>query len=208
MTQVVRMAIAGARRPSVFVTGRTSKVVFRVPLRALSTRQTPASQPAPSSESAPDEAPAREPSAALSLEQQRFLERKLSEAVAATLKAEPRPEDPIEFTMMRFQELVAEGPRQESFITPTVGAAVGAGTLGAGAGTVGAIAGGSCGLLLAPFTFGLSVPLGAAVGGGVGIFGGLLGGALAGRSLVTRSQEMLRRHMAEGKRKSAEKTSE
>jgi predicted RNA-binding protein YlqC (UPF0109 family) len=64
------------------------------------------------------------------------------------------------------------------------GAVVGAGTVAPAAGVGGAVAGGVGGLMLAPFTLGLSVPVGVVVGGGAGFTGGAVTGAAAGAGMT------------------------
>merc|ERR1719235_91198 len=65
------------------------------------------------------------------------------------------------------------------------GAVVGAGAVGAPAGAAGAAVGGVGGIFLAPFTLGVSIPVGAAIGGTVGMLGGTMTGAAAGAGVAT-----------------------
>merc|ERR1719311_869812 len=67
----------------------------------------------------------------------------------------------------------------------TAASAVGGATvMGAGGGAVGLVAGGAlgaaCGVPLSLFTFGLSIPIGAAIGGGAGLCAGAVTGGTAG----------------------------
>lgn len=73
---------------------------------------------------------------------------------------------------------------QRSFQTTVASAATGAVTLGAGGGVTGLAAGGvagaAAGVPFALFTFGLSIPIGAALGGGAGLIAGATAGATTG----------------------------
>lgn len=62
----------------------------------------------------------------------------------------------------------------------TCGAVVGGTAVGATGGAVGTVTGGAVGLLAAPLTFGLSVPVGAAIGGTMGTLGGAVSGGTLG----------------------------
>eukprot|EP00933_Yihiella_yeosuensis_P059669 TRINITY_DN6121_c1_g1_i1.p1 TRINITY_DN6121_c1_g1~~TRINITY_DN6121_c1_g1_i1.p1 ORF type:complete len:360 (-),score=90.62 TRINITY_DN6121_c1_g1_i1:301-1380(-) len=72
----------------------------------------------------------------------------------------------------------------DSFRATAVGAGAGAATLGVGGGVTGlatgSAIGAAVGILPAFFTFGLSIPIGAAMGGGTGLFVGAAAGGTAG----------------------------
>jgi len=65
------------------------------------------------------------------------------------------------------------------------GTVVGAGAVGGVSGAMGTAAGAIGGLTMAPLTFGMSVPIGAALGGSVGMVGGVIGGATTGAAVAT-----------------------
>jgi len=80
---------------------------------------------------------------------------------------------------------VAKGIAQDPKVqVATAGAALGSATLGAAGGAVGlatgTTVGAATGLLFAPFTLGLSIPIGAIIGGVSGLMGGVVVGGTAG----------------------------
>jgi hypothetical protein len=95
-----------------------------------------------------------------------------------------------------------------------VGGAAAMGASGGAAGlTTGAVIGAACGVVPAFFTFGLSIPIGAALGGATGLCAGtvaggtagLVGGGLAGRS-AHNNQDAIQNRMKGSKDFMAEKT--
>jgi len=115
-----------------------------------------------------------------------------------------------DFTASGFTRQVLHAARNPKNQATAAGAIGGAVTIGTGGAAVGLVTGGAigaaCGVVPAIFTFGLSIPVGAAIGSGVGMctgsaFGGtfgLLSGGTASRYLYNRYVETAEPAVAHG----------
>merc|ERR1719437_364824 len=102
---------------------------------------------------------------------------------------------------------LARDPKVQVTVASAAGGATVVGAGGAGAGLLaGGVAGAAVGVLPALFTFGLSIPVGAAIGGGCGTHvgaaaggsAGFVGGATLGYGVYTKRSEI--RNLAHGVR--------
>jgi len=89
----------------------------------------------------------------------------------------------------------------QSMKVTAVGAVGGAATMAVGGGGVGlasgAVVGAACGVVPAVFTFGLSIPIGAAIGGAAGLCAGVVGGGAVGLVGGAATARSVHRHREE-----------